>query len=107
MVGSNKKIEAYPSRQPTKWENTFPFNLWSIWLTRNENYHEKLHKPIPKDLPRIRAIQFITLTENTKSTTFSIIQHNPHEASYKLNTDRSLFGNSKCGGIGELIRDQT
>ncbi|KAK4707095.1 hypothetical protein R3W88_033344 [Solanum pinnatisectum] len=73
-----------------KWEEAFPFYLWSIWLTRNDNHHNNTKKRINLQSTYFHAIEFLSLTNSKRDRAkpkLSFVKWRPPTIGYKLNTN--------------------
>lgn len=91
------------------WKQALLFYLWNIWLVRNNNHHHKVKNKINQKDSIIRAIEYMSLTNQRKTTSKSSITYikwHPPKASFKLSTGGSTKNHKNKGGIGGLIRDK-
>lgn len=89
------------------WEEAFPFYLWHIWLTRNNNLHNNAHIHVKYSTPNTLTIEYKHLTKNKiiYKTVSTFTKWKPPSKGYKLNTDGSTKINYNCSSIGGVIRN--
>ncbi|KAK4731157.1 hypothetical protein R3W88_024145 [Solanum pinnatisectum] len=83
--------------------------IWgSIWLNRNENYHNNKRGKTNANISYIHAIEFFSLTNqrtNIEKPIVGYVKWKPPNIGFKLNTDGSTSTKSGTSGIG-VIRDK-
>lgn len=89
------------------WEKAFPFYLWHIWLTRNDNTHNSKRAHAKSSTPYVLAMEYKHLTncKTIRKTVPTFTKWKPPSKRYKLYIDGSTKIDTNCSGYGGIIRD--